>query len=64
MAQASFIEVQKALSGVDYPATKQQLIEHAKKNKAGKQAMEALQGLPDKEYDGPNKVSQAVAKES
>jgi hypothetical protein len=62
MAQASFIEVQRFLAGIDYPATKEQLIEHAKGKGADEQAMEALQSLPDQEYDGPNKVSQAVAK--
>ncbi|SEG79101.1 Protein of unknown function [Thermomonospora echinospora] len=64
MAQASFIEVQKFLSGVDYPASKEQLVQHAKSKGADKQAMEALEALPDQEYDGPNKVSQAVAKSS
>jgi hypothetical protein len=57
-----FIEVQKYLSGVDYPATKDQLIEHARKQGAPDGVIEALSSLPDDEYDGPNKVSSAVAK--
>jgi hypothetical protein len=57
-----FIEVQKYLSGVDYPATKDQLIEHARGKGAPDEVIEALSSLPDDEYDGPNKVSSAVAK--
>jgi len=64
MAQAEFIKVQKFLSGVDYPASKQDLIEHARKQNADQDALQALEHIPDREYDGPNAVSSAVAKES
>ena len=57
-----FIEVQKYLSGADYPATKDQLIEHARSKGAPQEIIEQLSGMPDGEYDGPNKVSSAVAK--
>jgi hypothetical protein len=62
MAQAEFIKVQKFLSGVHYPASKQQLMEHAREKKADKDALDALQQIPDREYGGPNEVSRAVAK--
>lgn len=62
MAQAEFIEVQKALGGISYPATKDQLIQHAKGNNAGQEILAVLQDIPDREYDGPNEVSKAVAK--
>jgi hypothetical protein len=62
MAQAEFIEVQKYLAGINYPATKEELIDHAKKQNASKDVIDALSALPDGEYDGPNKVSSAVAK--
>ncbi|MEU8269057.1 DUF2795 domain-containing protein [Sphaerisporangium sp. NPDC049002] len=61
MTQVDFIHVQKYLSGVDYPAKKDRLLEHAKRQGADKQAMEALKRLPEKEYDGPNAVSKALA---
>jgi hypothetical protein len=64
MAQAEFIKVQKFLSGMDYPASKQDLIEHARKQNADQDVIEALEHLPDREYDGPNVVSSAVAKVS
>ncbi len=62
MAQAEFIEVQKALGGISYPATKDQLIEHARGKNAAKDILDALRDIPDREYDGPNEVSKAVAK--
>jgi hypothetical protein len=64
MAQAEFIKVQKFLRGIDYPATKEQLIEHARKNKADDDVIEALRELPEREYGGPNAVSSAVARET
>ena len=62
MSQPSFIEVQKALGGISYPATKEQLVEHARSKKAGKEALDALQEIPDKEYSGPDQVSKEVAR--
>jgi Protein of unknown function (DUF2795) len=62
MAQAEFIEVQKCLAGMHYPATKQQLVDHAKRSGASQSVMEALSAMPEGEYDGPNRVSSAVAK--
>jgi hypothetical protein len=56
-----FIEVQKYLSGMDYPASKEQLVEHAKSKGASKEILDELDRLPDEEYDGPNRVSSAVA---
>lgn len=63
MPQPEFIEVQKYLSGASYPATKDRLIEHARNNGAGQDVIEALSRMPDGEYDGPNRVSSAVAGE-
>ena len=62
MAQAEFIKVQKFLGGISYPASRDQLIDHARGKKADKDVLDALQELPDREYEGPNEVSQAVAK--
>jgi len=63
MALADFIRVQKYLSGISYPATKQQLIEHARSNHANKEVLNALEDFPDREYSGPDQVSQAAAKD-
>jgi hypothetical protein len=52
------IDMQKALKGMDYPATKQQILEHAKGG--DKDVLEALQKIDDREYEGPSGVSAAV----
>ncbi|MGY1609932.1 MULTISPECIES: DUF2795 domain-containing protein [unclassified Geodermatophilus] len=52
------IDIQKALKGMDYPATKDQILEHAKGG--DKDVLEALQRIDDREYEGPSGVSAAV----
>ena len=59
--QTSPIEVQKALKNIDYPAKKKDLIEHAKKHKAGKDVMSVLEDLPDHEYSNAADVSREFA---
>ncbi len=60
MAKINPIQLQKHLKGVDYPASKEELIEHAKKQGADDNAISALEQLPDQEYDSPTDVSEAV----
>jgi hypothetical protein len=43
-------KIQKFLEDVTYPAKKQDLIEHAKKNNASNKVLETLENIPDKEY--------------
>ena len=43
---------------MDYPATKEQILEHAKGG--DKDVLEALQKIDDREYEGPSGVSAAV----
>ena len=52
------IDIQKALKGMDYPATKEQILEHAKGG--DKDVLEALQKIDDRENEGPSGVSAAV----
>ena len=54
------IDVQKALSGMDYPAGKQQIVEHAQKNGGSSEVIDALEKIEDREYEGPSGVSSAV----
>lgn len=61
--QPNPIQVQKALGGVDYPVGRDELISKAKDNGADESVLNALQSLPDKQFDGPNAVSQALAKD-
>lgn len=61
MANPTPIEIQKYLSGIDYPASKEDLLSKAKEAGAEGEVMEALEGLPDQEFDGPTAVSSAVS---
>lgn len=54
------IELQKCLGGVNYPAPKQEIIDQAQQHGAGQDIMDALGGLPDKEYDSPAAVNKEV----
>jgi hypothetical protein len=49
-------EVQKALKGVDYPATKEELAKHAGRNGAARELAEALRNMKKDTFDGPNAV--------
>lgn len=60
MAKINPIQLQKHLKGVDYPANKEELIEHAKQNGADENAIAVLEELPDQEYETPTDVSEAV----
>jgi hypothetical protein len=55
------IRIQKFLSGVDYPASKQTLLETAKKEGADKDVLDALDRIPEVDYDAPTAISKAVA---
>jgi Protein of unknown function (DUF2795) len=54
------IDIQKALSGMDYPASKDQIVQHAEKNGGDEEVLEALRKIDDREYEGPSGVSSAV----
>ncbi|MEV4071446.1 DUF2795 domain-containing protein [Nonomuraea fuscirosea] len=54
------IDLQRHLSGVDYPASKEDLVEAAREQDADDDIIEALEAMPDRQYDGPNAVSQAI----
>jgi hypothetical protein len=62
--QVSPIELQKHLAGVDYPASKDDLVNRASKQGAGDDVIEVLQRIPDREYDGPNAVSAEFSKQA
>lgn len=55
------IQVQKFLGGIDYPASKADIVKKAKEKGADDNVMNALNGIPDREYDGPTAVSSAVS---
>ncbi|AUT66556.1 MULTISPECIES: DUF2795 domain-containing protein [Paraburkholderia] len=57
------VDVQKALKGASYPASKRDLLKTAKQNAADEDVMEALAALPDEQYGSLADVSKAVGNE-
>jgi len=51
--------VQKFLEGIHYPASKEDLINTARKNGAPREVMDLIQQLPGDEYGGPQDVMKA-----
>ncbi|MEV8517369.1 DUF2795 domain-containing protein [Dactylosporangium sp. NPDC051484] len=57
---ANPIEVQRYLGDVDYPTSKQSLVEQARQHGADDKVVRALQDLPRDRFASPNDVSQAI----
>ncbi|MCU1566205.1 MAG: hypothetical protein JWQ56_1142 [Pseudarthrobacter sp.] len=55
------IQIQKFLGGVDYPASREALLSKAKDSGADSNVIQALEAIPDREYDSPTAVSSAVS---
>jgi hypothetical protein len=64
MADFNPIEVQKHLKGVDYPASKDELVSHAESSGAPKEVVDELRSMDKDSFDGPNAVVQAISKSS
>ena len=62
MAKVNPIQAQKFLGGLDYPASKQEVVEHARGRDADEDVLSALEQIADREYDGPNAVSEELGK--
>lgn len=51
------VDIERYLSGVEYPADKSKLLQHAKSQNADSDAMDMLANLPDREYVNSSDVS-------
>jgi hypothetical protein len=56
----SVTDVQKALKGADYPASREELIDLAESNGADDEIVEALRDADDDDFDGPDQVMAAL----
>ena len=54
------IQIQKFLKGVNYPASKSDLLQNAEQQGADEDVRTALEQLPDEEYESPADVSKAL----
>jgi len=54
------VQLQKYLSGVDYPARKNDLVRRARDLGADREVVRTLESLPREEFNSPNDVSEAI----
>jgi len=54
------IQVQKSLGGVDYPARKDEIVEHVRSKGADENILQTLEQLPDEDFETPADVSKAI----
>jgi len=57
--ETSPVEIQQYLKGINYPASKDELIAAARGNRAPDEVIEILEKLPGDQFDGPPEVMKA-----
>ncbi|MEG3437547.1 DUF2795 domain-containing protein [Pannus brasiliensis CCIBt3594] len=62
MAKATPIDVQKHLRGLDYPANKEAILQHAREQGADGELMSLLERLPDRDYERPTDISHEIGR--
>ncbi len=60
MSKVTPIQIQKYLKGLDYPASKEDLISHAEEAGADESILSILEELSDEEFQTPVDVSKAI----
>ena len=60
--QPSPIDIQRALGGVDYPASRSELVETARRHQADESIVGLIERLPDRDYDGPTAVTKEITR--
>jgi hypothetical protein len=55
-------QVQKFLAGVDYPVSKQTLLDTAQSEGADENVLYTLEQLPERTYNGPNAVAEEIGR--
>jgi Protein of unknown function (DUF2795) len=60
MPEPSPIDLQRDLKGIKYPASRDELVKIAERNKADKDITERLRSLPEKRFEGPDDVSREM----
>lgn len=57
------LRAEKALQGLEFPASKAQLIDYANERSATPKTLQALEALPDRQYGNKDEVIDAVPQE-
>ncbi|HEX3012837.1 MAG TPA: DUF2795 domain-containing protein [Methanobacterium sp.] len=53
------VEIEKALKGMNYPASKQDLVQKAKQNNASQDVIQTIEKLPQDQFNSPTDVQKA-----
>lgn len=61
MVKVNPIELQKQIKGVDYPASKDDIVSQAESNGADDEILDALRKMKDGTYEKPTDISHAVS---
>jgi hypothetical protein len=56
------IDVQKHLKGMDYPASREELVSHARENGAPDDVISLLEGMAEREFKSPVQVTEEISK--
>ncbi len=56
----STADVMQAVSGIDLPKSKQEVVDYAKKKGASGEVMSALQKLPERQYEDATDITEAM----
>jgi len=59
-SQANPVEVQRFLEGVGYPTRKDRLVQEARSQGASRDVRETIERLPERQFDSPTEVSEAI----
>lgn len=60
--QADPMTIQRYLRSVDYPCSKDELVEKAKEAGADEEVIETLEEMPDEIFESPTDVAQSIGK--
>lgn len=60
MANFNPAKIEEAVKGIDFPASKEDLLNRARENNADQEELDALQRLPEREYNRPSDITQAL----
>lgn len=55
----SAVDISRNLSGIDFPADKQELVRHAREKNANQEVIDILQKMPERQYNNMADVEHA-----
>ena len=56
-------DIERSLKGMNYPASKRDLVQQAKSNNASREVVQAIQNLPENRFNSPTDVAKAWGQE-